>query len=92
MPLLAGTDSGNWGWLLGDLADELVLMNEYGLPAFHCLAAATRDAAKFLGREDSIGSLQPGRYADVLLVRGNPLEKLAALYDVQAVYKGGTQI
>ena len=92
IPLLAGTDSGNWGWLMGDLADELVLMNEYGLPAFQCLRAALGSAAKFLGREDSVGSLQPGRHADVLLVRGNPLESLASLYDVQAVFKGGKKI
>jgi imidazolonepropionase-like amidohydrolase len=89
VPMLAGTDAGNWGWRLGDLADELVLMNDYGLPAFDCLQAATHEAAKFLGRGDSVGSLQPGHQADILLVRGNPLENLAALYDVQAVFKGG---
>jgi imidazolonepropionase-like amidohydrolase len=92
VPMLAGTDAGNWGWTLGDLADELVLMNEYGLPAFACLAAATHEAARFLGREDSIGSLQPGVHADILLVRGNPLEDLSALYDVVAVYKDGRKI
>ena len=92
LPLLAGTDSGNWGWLLGDLADELVLMNQYGLAPFECLLSATHRAAKFLGKEDKLGSLQVGRHGDVLLVRGNPLKDLSALYEVEAVFKGGKRI
>jgi imidazolonepropionase-like amidohydrolase len=91
LPLLAGSDSGNWGWQLGDLADELVLMNRYGLPPERCLAAATTVAAAFLKKEADIGALQAGRYGDILLVGANPLEDLRALYDVRAVFKAGRQ-
>lgn len=92
IPILAGSDSGNWGWKLGDLADELVVMNQYGLPRADCIASATSTAAKFLNKEDSIGTLLPGKQADILLIDGNPLENLMALYKVKAVFKGGIQV
>lgn len=91
IPILAGSDSGNWGWLLGDLADELVLMNRYGFAAERCLQAATVTAASFLQKSGDIGALEVGRYGDVLLVGGNPLEDLRALYDVKAVFRAGQQ-
>lgn len=92
VPILAGSDSGNWGWLLGDLADELVLMNRYGLPAERCLQAATVTAASFLNKQADIGALEVGRYGDVLIVGGNPLEDLQVLYEVKAVFKGGRRV
>jgi len=92
IPILAGSDAGNWGWKLGDLADELIEMNQLGMPAISCLASATHTAAKFLGKEDRIGSIRSGRLADILVVAGNPLADLSALRNIAAVFKAGVRV
>jgi imidazolonepropionase-like amidohydrolase len=51
--------------------------------------AATRDGAAILGMEDKLGTLEPGKLADVLVVRGNPDQDLGALANVELVFRGG---
>lgn len=90
--MVAGSDCGNHGYFMGDLADELVLMHEYGLPAPVCLQAATSRAAELVGLSDQIGSVEVGKVADLLVVEGDPLADLNALYDVRAVYVRGRRM
>ncbi len=59
-----------------------------GLPPAFVLRSATSEAAGALGRDD-LGVLAPGKAADLLAVRGNPLEDLRALLDVAAVVARG---
>jgi imidazolonepropionase-like amidohydrolase len=79
----AGTDT------LGDLVDELLLLRSCGIPAEECLAACTRTAAEILGLEQVIGTVEPGKVADLVVVDGNPLRDLGALRRVRTVIKGG---
>jgi imidazolonepropionase-like amidohydrolase len=53
------------------------------------IQSATRNAADLLGKSDLLGSLQPGKYADIIAVAGNPLEEIRTLEDVKFVMKEG---
>ena len=64
-------------------------MVRLGMSPLAALRLATVDAAKLLGWSDRVGSIAPGRYADLIAVRGNPLEDVAALERVVFVMKGG---
>ncbi len=90
--LVAGTDAGGHFWQLGDMADELARMVECDLSPEEALTAATRTAAECLEREADVGTLQAGRFGDVLLVDGDPLEDIGALKRVHAVFKGGVRL
>ena len=60
-----------------------------GLTPIKALLAATRDAADLIGARDRIGSVQAGRYADVVATLGNPLDDPAQFAHVDFVMKGG---
>ncbi len=80
--LLLGTDALNPFVVPGfSIHEELALLVDAGLSPFEALAAGTRDAARYLGREDVVGTIAPGRRADLVLVRGNPLEDVGHLRD-----------
>jgi imidazolonepropionase-like amidohydrolase len=86
-----GTDAGTPGNHHGANAMECVAMvEEGGMTPERSLRAATLDAARLLGRARELGSIKPGKLADVVGVRANPLEDIRALTDVAFVMKGGT--
>ena len=72
----------------GDNAREFLYMVEAGIPAAQALQAATIRAAEVLGVEDQ-GVLEPGKRADVVAVRGNPLDNIETVLDVAFVMKDG---
>jgi imidazolonepropionase-like amidohydrolase len=82
-----GTDSGVYphGWN----ARQLPYMVRRGMTAMAALQSATVVAAELLGWEDRVGSLAPGRYADLIAVPGDPLADLGLLAEVPFVMKGG---
>jgi imidazolonepropionase-like amidohydrolase len=82
-----GTDSGVSNH--GENAREFGYMVEAGMPAAEAILAATRNAADLLGAADRVGSLQPGRFADVIAVAGNPFMDISELRRVTFVMKGG---
>jgi imidazolonepropionase-like amidohydrolase len=86
----AGTDAGVANVALDSLPGELRLLNEeLGLSPAEAIRAATYNAARSAAMEHEIGSIQTGRRADLLLVRGNPHQQLDDLSSVTAVYKDG---
>lgn len=85
-----GTDSGVSTH--GDNAREFGYMVEAGMPPIEAILAATRNAADLVGASDRIGSIQVGRFADVVAVAGNPLTDITELRRVTFVMKGGKQI
>jgi imidazolonepropionase-like amidohydrolase len=68
---------------------ELEFFVEGGYSKPEALVAATRDGAEILGMDDKLGTLEPGKLADVLVVRGNPDEDLRALANVELVFRDG---
>ena len=79
-----GTDIGE-----GDHCQEFGLMIDCGLSPAEALFAATRNAADLIGAADRIGSIQPGRYADLVATAGDPLKDPAQFSHVSFVMKGG---
>ena len=65
-------------------------MVEAGMPANVALQSATIEAAKLLKTEDTLGSIEPGKLADIIAVDGNPLKDVSLMESVSFVMKDGT--
>jgi imidazolonepropionase-like amidohydrolase len=87
IPFAVGSDVGPFPH--GTQAEELVLMNKFGMNAVDVLKADLINGAKLLGWEGQIGELKPGYYADVVAVPGNPIEDISVTQHVSFVMKGG---
>ena len=85
-PILAGTDSPPWGLSLHTELRELV---NAGLTPYQALAAATLNAAEFLGLADGAGRVAVDSPADLVLVRDNPLEDIGATLGIVGVVRRG---
>lgn len=86
---VAGTDAG-WRFTpIEGLPLELQLMHQGGLSPMQALVAATGFCAEIIGIGDEVGTLQPGKAADVIAVAGNPLDDLRRLTDPRLVMQGG---
>lgn len=79
----AGTDEG--GWEHGNNAHELRCLVAAGMTPMQAIVAATSDAAKCVGMEAQIGSIEAGKRADLILVDGNPLDNVTILERGNAV-------
>lgn len=79
-----GTDTGE-----GRNAREFGLMADAGMKPMDIIKSATSVAAKLIGDEKDIGSIQPGRYADIVAVTGDPIADIHTLEHVDYVMKGG---
>ncbi|MEM7053822.1 MAG: amidohydrolase family protein [Pseudomonadota bacterium] len=73
----------------GDNAREFALMVEAGMSEADALRSATINTSKLLGIEDNAGTLETGKWADVIAVAGNPLEQIDTLNNMQFVMKAG---
>jgi len=79
-----GTDIGE-----GDHTMEFALLIANGMKPIDAVLAATRNAAELLGRADQVGSIQPGRFADIIAVPGDPIAQPDTLRHASFVMKGG---
>jgi imidazolonepropionase-like amidohydrolase len=85
VPIVAGTDS-----LAGySLHRELELYEKAGIPAPKVLQLATLGAARVVKRDGELGSIAPGKLADVILVDGNPAMHISDIRHVKTVVKDG---
>jgi imidazolonepropionase-like amidohydrolase len=85
--LAYGTDSGVYPH--GDNARQFPYMVRYGMTPMQAIQSATIEAARLLRREATLGSIAPGKAADLIAVTGDPLADLAVLRRVDAVIKDG---
>jgi len=81
-----GTDAGTPFNIHGENAREIILMTEYGFPADEAIRSATSRAAELLGMEERIGSVAVGRWADFLILNGNPLDDISIFRDPSRIY------
>jgi imidazolonepropionase-like amidohydrolase len=84
--MLFGTDAGVYPH--GQNGRQFAKMVQWGMTPIQAIRAATSSASEALGRAD-VGIIEPGRYGDLVAVRGDPLANVAVLEHVDAVMKGG---
>ncbi|CAN5771032.1 amidohydrolase family protein [soil metagenome] len=87
-----GPDTGVMGAFPGiSVHREMELMVRAGIPPAMVLKAASKTAAEYLG-EESLGTIQPGKIADLLIIKGNPLEDIKQTRNIELVMKAGRLI
>src|SRR5215472_5905837 len=82
-----GTDAGVCDY--GTAGKQFAFMVKYGMTPMQAIQAATSSAADLLSRSNEIGSIKPGKFADVIAVSGDPLKDVSLLENVQFVMKDG---
>jgi imidazolonepropionase-like amidohydrolase len=90
IPVVLGTDSGFVGVLLGVSTHiELELMVEAGLKPEDVLRTATINAARMIGREKDLGTIEAGKWADLVILDANPLQDVRNVTRIYRTLKGG---
>ncbi|HUA16044.1 MAG TPA: amidohydrolase family protein [Verrucomicrobiae bacterium] len=84
-----GTDAGGFDWKV-DPAKEFASMVKFGMTPAQAIRAATVTASELLGEQDSLGTIEAGKLADIVAVPGDPLADVTVMEKVDFVMKGGT--
>lgn len=87
VPLVYATDAGTYPF--GQNAAVFAIMVAQGMKPMHAIQAATSVAARHMGWEERVGAIAPGRFGDLIAVKGDPLSDIRLLEDVKVVVKGG---
>lgn len=92
-PVVVGSHSfvpyADFGWAF---QREMELLAESGLTNAEVIVAATMENARFFRIEDRLGSIEAGKQADLVLVKGNPLEDIKAMYNIEKVMLNGSWV
>ncbi len=83
-----GTDAGGFSWSVNE-AKEFGYMVKYGMTPMQAIRSATVVGAELLGEQDRLGAIEPGKLADIVAVRGDPLADIGTLERVEFVMKNG---
>jgi len=90
VPIVMGTDAGNIGTLhAASVPAEMKAMVAAGMPSRAVLASATIVAARMLGADKEIGTVEPGKIADLVLLAADPRLDIGAVEHVELVVRGG---
>ena len=90
IPIVMGSDTGFFGVLLGVATQlEMELMVEGGLKPIDVMRAATINAARMIGKDKELGTIEAGKLADLVILDANPLEDIRAIRRIDKVVKGG---
>jgi hypothetical protein len=89
--LLAGPDPTGNGGVLPGFGDqrEIELLVEAGLTPVEAIHVATENGALYLGQQDRIGTLSPGKQADLIVIKGDPSKSIDEIENVDTVFKAG---
>jgi len=85
-----GTDAGGFDWKKLNQAKEFEYYVQYGMTPMQAIRAGTATAAELLGWSDKLGTIEVGKWADLVAVSGDPLKDIKELENVKFVMKGGT--
>jgi imidazolonepropionase-like amidohydrolase len=83
--IVAGTDAGS-GYAFHR---ELEIYNESGIPASEVLRIATIEAATVMHKDQDFGSISPGKFADMILINGDPTKRISDIRHIDLVIKNG---
>ena len=91
--IATGTDAGNIGTMHGSsYLQEMESMKKAGMSLTEILKASTINAAQGFGKDKTLGTIEKGKMADMVLLNKNPLESLQHLTSIQAVFKNGRSL
>jgi imidazolonepropionase-like amidohydrolase len=85
-----GTDAGGFDWKEVNEAEEFVYYANYGMTPLQAIRSGTVVPAELLGWSDKAGTIEKGKWADIVAVSGDPLKDVSELKRVKFVMKGGT--
>ncbi len=86
-----GTDAGGYAWS-ESMAKEFSIMVKYGMAPMAAIQSATRVAAELAGAQKDLGTVEKGKWADLIAVKGDPLADISELERVTFVMKGGAVV
>ena len=89
IPIVFGTDSGTPHNFHGKQAYEFELMVQNGMTATQALTSATKSVAIMMRKFDTVGSIEPGKFADIAAFDGDPMSDITAMTQCSFVMKGG---
>ena len=92
VPIATGTDTGEVGVTADLVWREIALLHAHGAAPMAAIRAATSAAARLLGLDDDVGTIEPGRRADLVLVEGDPLADLGCLAAPTLVIQAGAVV
>ena len=87
--IVLGTDAGGFDWREMNEAKEFEYYVQYGMTPMQAIRTATTSAAELLGWSDKMGTIEAGKWADLVAVTGDPLKDITELERVKFVMKGG---
>jgi hypothetical protein len=89
--LVAGLDPTGMGGVLAGFGDqrEVELLVEAGFTPLEAIHIATFNGAQYLGELDRIGTIAPGKQADLVVIKGDPAKKIEDIENVETVFKDG---
>jgi imidazolonepropionase-like amidohydrolase len=88
--IVLGTDAGGFDWRELNQAKEFEYYVHYGMTPMQAIRTGTSSAAELLGWSDQMGTVEAGKWADLVAVSGDPLQDITELQRVRFVMKGGT--
>jgi imidazolonepropionase-like amidohydrolase len=89
--LVAGSDAGGYNTPFDEYAWEFELLAKCGLSPMEVIQSGTKVAAECIGWSDRIGTIEQGKFADLIAVSGDPLVDIKALWNVERVFLGGKE-
>ena len=90
--VITGSDS-SWGnYLLGNTPYETECLVMAGMSDSNAVYSVTNDSAKSLNMDDLVGSIEPGKQADIIVIDGDPTKNITTLWNVSEVFLGGDKI
>jgi len=87
VPIVAGTDEGVPGF---SVYREVELFPRFGMTPIEAIQSASVVGARAMGAADSLGTIEPGKLADLIVLEANPLDDISNIRRVELVMKGGT--
>ena len=87
--LVCGSDSAWNCYKMGEFQKEILTHVEIGMSAAEAIRSATIESARSCGVDDTIGTLESGKQADLLVVDGDPVENIADIFNVVDVFQAG---
>ena len=89
--LLAGLDPTGMGGVIAGFGDqrEVELLVEAGFTSLEAIHIATFNGAQYLNEADKIGTIAPGKQADMVVIKGDPSKQISDIENVETVFKDG---